>query len=148
MKLIQAIVVAAVTILCAGTTFGEVAIKEVQLKWEEVAKLDGDVVFNNLCAVCHGEDGKGDGPAVSALKNTVPDLTVIATNNDGVYPHKQVKNVIFGRHRDVAHGTSGMPFWGEHFMYLRSGATEIPNRGYAWERSHTLSTHIEGLQVN
>jgi hypothetical protein len=51
MKLMQAIVVAAVTVLCAGTTFGEVVIREVQLKWEEVAELDGDVVFNNICAV-------------------------------------------------------------------------------------------------
>ena len=148
MKLLQAIVVAVVTILCAGTTFGEVVIREVQLKWEEVAELDGDVVFDNLCTVCHGVGGKGDGPAVSALKKVVPDLTVLAANNDGVYPHKQVKNVIFGRHRDVAHRTSGMPFWGEHFMYLQSGLSGIPNRGYAWERSHTLSTHIESLQVN
>jgi len=151
MNLLQAIVVAGVTILCAGTTFGEVAIREAQLEWEEVAKLDGDVVFNNLCAVCHGEDGKGDGPAVSALKNTVPDLTVLATNNDDVYPHKQVKNVIFGRNRNVAHGTSGMPYWGEHFMYLRPGPpslNEVPNRKYAWERSNTLSTYIESLQVN
>ena len=54
MKLMQAIVVVAVTVLCAGTTFGEVVIREAQLKWEEVAELDGDVVFNNLCAACHG----------------------------------------------------------------------------------------------
>ena len=68
MKLMKAIVVAGVMILCAGTTFGEVVIREVPLKWEQVARLDGDVVFNNLCAVCHGVGGKGDGPAVSALK--------------------------------------------------------------------------------
>jgi len=151
MKLMKAIVVAGVTILCAGTTFGEVVIREVPLKWEQVARLDGDVVFNNLCAVCHGVGGKGDGPAVTALKQPVPDLTVLAANNDGVYPHKQVKNVIFGRHRDVTHGTSGMPYWGEHFMYLRPGSPsliEVENRKYAWERSNTLSTYVESLQVN
>jgi len=67
-----------------------------------------------------------------------------------VYPHKQVKNVIFGKYRDIAHGTSGgMPYWGEHFMYLRrSGLNDAPNRKYAWERAHTLSTHVESLQVN
>jgi len=150
MKLMQAIVVAGVTILCVGTTFGEVVIREVQLSWEEVSQLDGDVVFNNLCAVCHGVGGKGDGPAVSALEYAVPDLTVLAANNDDVYPHKQVKNVIFGKYRDIAHGTSGgMPYWGEHFMYLRrSGLNDAPNRKYAWERAHTLSTHVESLQVN
>ena len=151
MKLLQAIVVAVVTILCAGTTFGEVAIREVQLKWEQVANLDGDVVFSNVCSICHGVGGKGDGPAVSALKNTVPDLTVLAANNEGEYPHKQVENVIFGRHRDVAHGTSGMPYWGEHFMYLQPGRPrfhDVKNKRYARERINTLNTYIESLQVN
>ena len=151
MKLMQAIVVAVVTILCAGTTFGEVAIREVQLKWEQVANLDGDKVFSNVCSVCHGVGGKGNGPAVSALKNIVPDLTILAANNDGVYPHKQVENAIFGGHRYVASGTIGMPFWGEHFMYLRPGPPsyhQVQNRKYARERIETLSTYIESLQVN
>ena len=148
MKLMQAIVVAGLTILCAGTAFGETVIKEVPLKWQDVAKLDGDVVFNNLCAVCHGAGGKGDGPAVSALEEAVPDLTVLATNNDGVYPSKHVENVIYGRFRVGAHGTSDMPYWGEQFMYLRTGVSAIPRKGYTWERIHTLSTHIASLQVN
>jgi len=148
MKPMRAIIVAGVTILCAGTTFGEVVIKEVPLRWEKVAKLDGDELFNNLCAVCHGADGKGDGPAVNALEKAVPNLTVLAANNDGVYPRRHVENVIFGRSRRVAHGTSSMPYWGEHFLYLPTGVSGIPRKSYAWERTHTLSTHIESLQVN
>lgn len=150
MKLMQVTAFAAVMILCVGTTFGEVAIREAQLKWEDVATLDGGVVFDNLCAVCHGAGGQGDGPAVSALEHAVPDLTMIAANNGGVYPHERIKNVIFGRHRGVAHGSSGMPYWGEHFMYLppgRSGINDLPNRSYAWERAHTLSSYVESLQV-
>ena len=151
MKLIRASVAVAVAILCVGTSFGEVVIREVQPKWEDVANLDGDVVYANLCAVCHGAAGKGDGPAVSALEHAVPDLTVIAINNDGVYPHEHMKNVIFGRHRDVAPGSSGMPSWGEHFMYLqhgRSGISGTPNKLYAWQRADALSRHVESLQVN
>lgn len=148
MKLMQVIIVAGVTILCAGTAFGETVIKEVPLKWQDVAKLDGDVVFNNLCAVCHGTGGKGDGPAISALEIAVPDLTVLAANNDGVYPSKHVENAIYGSVRVRAHGESPMPYWGEHFMHLRTGASGIPRRAYAWERARTLSAHIESLQVN
>jgi mono/diheme cytochrome c family protein len=147
MKLTQAIVVAAMMILCVGTTFGEVVIREVQLRWEDVAKLDGDVVFNNLCAVCHGVGGKGDGPAVSTLGKAVPDLTVLARNNDGVYSQKYVENVIFGRFRDESEGKSKMPYWGEHFLYLRTGVSGIPRKGYAWERTRTLATYVESLQV-
>ena len=143
MKFMQAIVIAGVTILCAGTTFGETVIKEEPLKWQDVAKLDGDVVFNNLCAVCHGTGGKGDGSAVSALETAVPDLTVLAANNDGVYPSKHVENVIYGRVRVGAHGESDMPYWGEQFTYINHG-----NKSYTKERVHTLSAYIESIQAN
>ncbi len=81
----------------------------------------------------------------------MPDLTVLAANNGGEYPHKQVKDVIFGKHRNVAPGTIGMPYWGEHLMYLQPGPPrfhEVQNRRYAWERINTLNTYIESLQVN
>ena len=148
MKIMRVIIVAGMTMVCAGTAFAEVVIKEVPLKWEMVADLDGDELFSNLCAACHGTTGHGDGPAVSALEKAVPDLTALAANNNGVYPRKHVENVIFGRFRIVEHGKSGMPYWGEHFMYLRTGVSRIPRKSYAWERVHALSSHIESLQVN
>ena len=148
MNKLAAILATVVLIIFASTATGEVVIKEVPLKWEDVAQLDGDVVFNNLCAVCHGVGGKGDGPAVSALETAVPDLTVLASNHDGVYPRKHLENVIFGRFRVVEHGTSGMPHWGDQFMYLGTGVSGIPRRAYAWERTHKLSAHIKSLQVD
>jgi hypothetical protein len=131
-----------------NTVIAEVEIKEIPLRWEMVATLEGDKVFNNLCAACHGAQGTGNGPAVSALELTVPDLTVLAINNDGVFPRKYVENVIFGRFRHESHGKSRMPYWGEHFMYLETGVSGIPRRAYAWERTHTLATYIESLQVD
>ena len=148
MTLMQAILVAAVMILSVGTTFGEVVIREVPLRWEQVARKDGNEIFSNLCAVCHGAEGKGDGPAVSALEKAVPDLTALATNNDGVYPYEYVENVIFGKSRVIAHGTIDMPVWGEHFMYLRSGVRMIPRKSYAWELIDRLNKHVESIQVN
>lgn len=130
-----------------GTAVGDVAIKEVPLRWEMVAKLPGDEVFNNLCAVCHGTAGKGDGPAASTLGKAVPDLTVLARNEDGVFPRKQVENVIFGRFRDESGGKSKMPYWGEHFRFLKTGVSGIPRNEYAWERTHTLATYVESLQL-
>jgi len=148
MKLMQAILVAGVMILSVGTTFGEVVIREVPLRWEQVARLDGDEIFSNLCAVCHGAGGTGDGPAVSALGKAVPDLTVLATNNGGVYPYEYVENVIFGKSRVIAHGTIDMPDWGEHFMYVGSGVRQIPSKSYARELTDRLNKHVETLQVN
>ena len=33
--------------------------------------------YVNHCAVCHGDFGKGDGPLVPWLRQTIPDLTTI-----------------------------------------------------------------------
>ena len=48
MKLMQAILVAEVMILSVGTTFGEVVVREVPLRWEQVARLDGDEIFSKI----------------------------------------------------------------------------------------------------
>jgi len=150
MKKLAAILGTIVLITFTGTAFGEVTIKSAPLKWEDVANLDGDEVFNNLCSTCHGTGGRGDGPAASALNTGVPDLTILAAKNGGVYAHRQVKAVISGKHRVVANGTIDMPMWGEQFMYVRPGPgiNSFPHRYFARERINTLSTYIEGLQVN
>ena len=100
-------------------TFGGVVINEVRLKWQDVARLDGDVLYSNLCSACHGTDGKGAGPAVSSLTKGVPDLTVLSANNNGSFPHKQVENVIRGKTRIVARGTIDMRVWGQQFVSVR-----------------------------
>lgn len=150
MKKFMTILGTVVLMVFAGTVVGAVVIKEEPLEWQDVANLDGDELYGNLCSVCHGATGKGDGPAVGALEKGVPDLTVLAANNDGVYPNRYVENVIFGRFRVAAHGTVDMPIWGEQFMYLRPGPgmSVFPREYFARERIHTLNTHIGSLQVN
>jgi DNA-binding winged helix-turn-helix (wHTH) protein len=70
---------------------------------------DGEVVFNNLCAACHGVSGKGDGPAAGSLRKNVPDLTILSAGNHGVFPRDHVENTIAGKYRVVAHETIDMP---------------------------------------
>jgi mono/diheme cytochrome c family protein len=40
-----------------------------------MAAQAGETVFQTRCFVCHGRDGKGNGPASSCLGATVRDLT-------------------------------------------------------------------------
>jgi mono/diheme cytochrome c family protein len=136
-------------IISASTAVGKVVVKTAPLEWQDFANIDGDEMFDNLCANCHGTGGKGDGPAVGALEKGVPDLTVLAAKNGGVYGHKKVEGVIFGKHRSVATDAIDMPMWGEQFMYVRPGPgiSTFPRRYYARERVRTLSTYIESLQV-
>lgn len=40
-----------------------------------VAATDGEELYRNYCALCHGAEGKGDGPAASGFDPPPPDLT-------------------------------------------------------------------------
>ena len=68
--------------------------------------------YDSACAVCHGVKGKGDGPLKEELKSGVPDLTVLARNNNGVFPFDRVYQVVDGRREVRTHGPRDMPVWG------------------------------------
>ena len=54
-------------------------------------------LFANYCAVCHGKDGRGTGPAAPAMKTSPSDLTSLAKNHSREYPATQVAAVIRGQ---------------------------------------------------
>ena len=78
----------------------------------------GDDLYRQFCAVCHGPDGKGNGPAASALKVKVTDLTQLSRQNNGKFPTLHVKNVLTGVDSVVAHGNIDMPTWGDTFKSI------------------------------
>ena len=78
-----------------------------------IVAVEGGEIFRNHCAVCHGRDGRG--PATVALKGPVPDLTLIARRNGGVFPAGQVKALIDGTEQLAVHGSRQMPIWGPIF---------------------------------
>jgi hypothetical protein len=71
--------------------------------------------YDSACAVCHGLDGKGDGYMATQLTVRVPDLTLLAKHNKGIFPFDRVYQVIDGRQEVKAHGTREMPIWGRAF---------------------------------
>jgi mono/diheme cytochrome c family protein len=75
----------------------------------------GKSEFQSSCASCHGADGKGKGPVSEQLKTPPSDLTVLAKNNNGVFPTNAVYETIYGSKTIPAHGTREMPIWGERF---------------------------------
>lgn len=79
-------------------------------------KLDiGKMEYEGACAVCHGSTGKGDGPLKSQLVSRMPDLSVLARNNNGVFPFDRVFQIIDGRQEIKSHGPREMPVWGRGF---------------------------------
>jgi mono/diheme cytochrome c family protein len=76
----------------------------------------GKAQYQASCASCHGSDGKGDGPVAQALKTPPADLTMLAKNNNGVFPYDRVYQMIDGRNMTIpSHGTREMPVWGYRF---------------------------------
>ncbi len=64
-----------------------------QAQEEEVS---GRALYVDLCASCHGDSGRGDGPAAAGLSAPIPDLTVLARNNRGEFPLVAVMSHIDG----------------------------------------------------
>ena len=75
---------------------------------------DGEMLFLDYCATCHGVDAMGMGPMRPALTVPAPDLTLISERAGGSFPHFDVVSKIDGRHPLVSHG-SDMPVWGPYF---------------------------------
>ena len=75
----------------------------------------GKSEFQSSCASCHGADAKGKGPVSDQLKIPPPDLTMLAKNNNGVFPTNALYETLYGLKTIPAHGTREMPIWGERF---------------------------------
>ncbi|MDN4983763.1 cytochrome c [Bradyrhizobium arachidis] len=96
-------------LIIAGLTAGFAA--AAQAEDPDVGKSE----FQSSCASCHGADARGKGPVGDLLKVPPPDLTVLAKNNNGVFPTNAVYETIDGSKAVPAHGTRDMPIWGERF---------------------------------
>ena len=100
-------------------------IKHVPVKPTNAAS--GEEMYTNYCAVCHGTDAKGDGPAATALKKTPADLTQLAKKNGGKYPENHVSATIMTVDSPV-HGSKEMPVWGPLLSSISSSQGEVQLR--------------------
>jgi mono/diheme cytochrome c family protein len=101
----------------------------------------GKELYMTYCASCHGEDGKGSGPAATALKAPLPDLTRIPKDKDGKFPALKMRNIIDGEVVISGHGSREMPVWGRYFKERSSSPTTAIGNVYA------LLRYIESIQV-
>lgn len=74
----------------------------------------GKAEYLSACAACHGDAADGKGPIASMFRDPVPDLTGLASRNEGRFPFLKVFQVIDGRSVIRAHGDP-MPIFGGRF---------------------------------
>ncbi len=71
--------------------------------------------FQQRCALCHGDNGKGNGPYAFALVFKPTDLTKLLADNDGEFPFLETYLIIDGREIVKSHGPRLMPIWGDRY---------------------------------
>lgn len=107
----------------------------------------GQAEYMNSCAMCHGEDGRGDGPLANDLYKAPADLTLLTERNGGAFPAWLVFATIDGRHAANLRDYRDMPIWGERF--LEDDAKKYgPKAGEAAaaERILQLTRYVQSLQ--
>ena len=109
---------------------------------KQTAALWGAGMFKEYCAVCHGKDAKGDGPAAAALKRAPPDLTALAKRHDGKFPDQYVENVLRNGVKAPAHGDAEMPGGGSRCLRRR-----IWIQGSWCVRIASVMSYLKSVQV-
>lgn len=109
---------------------------------EPTTPTSGRDMYMHYCAVCHGRQGRGGGPAAEALKVQPPDLTTLAQRNHGQFPRRLVESTLRVGADLPAHGSSEMPVWGPLFQSLNKFSNvEVE------QRITNLTDYIESLQM-
>ena len=80
--------------------------------------VQGNLLYKDHCAACHGMTGRGDGPAAAALKTLPTDLTALAKNNNGKFPDLKIIHILESGSDLKAHGSKDMPIWGPIFLSM------------------------------
>lgn len=101
----------------------------------------GKEMYKSYCASCHGEIGKGNGPAASALKAVPSDLTQLSRNNSGKFPAERVISILRGQATVTAHGNRDMPVWGPVFWHMSQG-----HEAEVQQRIANLTHYLETMQ--
>ena len=106
------------------------------------SRVSGKEMYTSYCAVCHGAEGKGNGPAADALKTPPSDLTQLSKKSGGKYPAPKVASAIRGDSGIGAHGNKEMPVWGPLFRDISGG-----HEAEVDQRIANLVSYIKTLQA-
>lgn len=116
------------------------AVKQTPIK--QTSAASGKDMFTQYCAPCHGADGKGNGPAASAMKTAPTDLTQLTKTHEGKFPANNLASVLKFGSGPGAHGSADMPVWGPLFKSL-----DKYHDAAVQQRISNLVNYIESIQA-
>jgi mono/diheme cytochrome c family protein len=101
--------------------------------------IRGAVVYQRLCASCHGQKGHGDGPRAADGLARPTDLTALGERL-GRFDRAEVAALVDSPRRAEAHGSAERPVWGD------SGLRGEPAPGNASPESPQLKDLLDYLE--
>jgi mono/diheme cytochrome c family protein len=104
--------------------------------------VSGLQLYKNYCAVCHGNDLKGNGPISPDFKNPPPDLTTLAQRHEGKFPDAYVEDVLRNGVKTPTQQKTEMPTWGPIFASIPGTDPELVSI-----RIVNLTTYIKSMQA-
>ena len=117
-------------------------VKNVPIK--QTSAADGHQMFTTYCAVCHGANGNGAGPAATAMKVPPVDLTLLSQKNGGVFPANHVASVLQFGVENPAHGSAQMPIWSDLLRTLNSDSQDPGTLVH--QRINNITEYLKQLQ--
>ena len=109
----------------------------------------GKTTYRIYCINCHGPAAKGDGELAELLTVKPTDLTILAQENEGVYPEEWVRKIIDGREKVRGHGMKEMPVWG--YVFQVSGFApqdeSYDREARAKMKVNELVVYLESIQL-
>ncbi len=139
--------VAFVAALLTAAAFGiaqQTSTKIRTVSIQPTSAASGKQMYMSYCAVCHGTDGRGNGPAVAALKSAPTDLTALARDHGGKFPEGHVMSVLQFGVRTPAHGVKEMPIWGPALRSLDTNLSSPDMEEH--QRIANLTNYLKSLQ--
>ena len=128
-------------VIVAGSVLAQEAKTKLEVTGARGTSLTKGIdLYQRYCAVCHGKDGKGAGPAAAALKVPPTDLTRLTIAHGGKFPVGAVRQLLGGGSSTPAHGSEEMPIWGPVFRAMH------PNESIAKLRVDNLLRYVESIQ--
>jgi hypothetical protein len=102
----------------------------------------GIVEYEIACLPCHGLEGRGDGPMTNNLRVRPADLTQIAKAHGGVFPAREMTELIDGRAAAAGHLV-----WGDRYRkVIEPGESNATVDLRARERIDALVQHPVSIQ--
>jgi mono/diheme cytochrome c family protein len=117
-------------------------VKPVPIK--PTSPASGQQMYVNYCAVCHGTEGRGNGPAALAMKTPPTDLTALSSMNHGVFPADRIAAILRFGVQTPSHGSADMPIWGTLMETLNP--TSPDERMVVNQRIINLTNYLKELQ--